>query len=82
MQVARRLPRASSPVSASSISDREQDVPEIGLPGAGSSSLSYDSSLDQYVYVWKTNENWAGTCRRLVVRLIDGTDHVAEFRFK
>jgi hypothetical protein len=48
---------------------------------AGSSSLSYDASTGRYVYVWKTNKAWAGTCRKLVVRLADGTDHTAIYRF-
>lgn len=49
---------------------------------AGSSSLSYDASSDRYNYVWKTNSAWAGTCRQLNVRLNDGTDHTALFKFK
>jgi len=49
---------------------------------AGSSSLSYDPIADQYVYVWKTDKAWAGTCRQLVVRLNDGTQHVANFKLK
>jgi len=49
---------------------------------AGSSSLSYDPAADQYVYVWKTDKAWAGTCRQLIVRLNDGADHVANFKFK
>ena len=49
---------------------------------AGSSSLSYDPIADQYVYVWKTDKAWAGTCRQLVAMLNDGTDHVANFKFK
>jgi len=49
---------------------------------AGSSSLSYDPIADQYVYVWKTDKAWAGTCRQLMVRLADLTDHVANFKFK
>ncbi len=47
---------------------------------AGGSSLSYDA--DQYIYVWKTEKAWAGTCRQLVVKLIDGTYHRANFTFK
>ena len=47
---------------------------------AGSSSLSYSSG--QYVYVWKTDKAWAGTCRTLTVKLADGTSHVAQFKFK
>jgi hypothetical protein len=49
---------------------------------AGGSSLSYDPTTDQYTYVWKTNSAWKGTCRKLIVRLNDGTDHVANFQFK
>ena len=48
---------------------------------AGSSSLSYDATTDQYIYAWKTNKDWAGTCRKLIVRLTDSTDHVAYFNF-
>jgi hypothetical protein len=47
---------------------------------AGGSSLSYDSSLDQYNYVWKTDKAWAGTCRQLTVKTADGTPHVAIFK--
>jgi len=49
---------------------------------AGSSSLTYDAGTDQYVYVWKTEKSWAGTCRQLVVKLIDGTSTRANFLFK
>lgn len=50
---------------------------------AGSSSLSYDPVSDQYNYVWKTDKAWTiGTCRQLVVKLIDGTEHKANFKFK
>ncbi len=49
---------------------------------AGGSSLSYDAATDRYIYVWKTQKAWKGTCRILVVRLTDGSDHFAKFRFK
>jgi hypothetical protein len=48
---------------------------------AGSSSLSYDALANQYVYVWKTDKNWGGTCRTLTVKLNDGTIHQANFNF-
>ncbi|HLG17492.1 MAG TPA: PxKF domain-containing protein [Blastocatellia bacterium] len=49
---------------------------------AGGSSLNYDAASDQYNYVWKTDSSWAGTCRKLVVKLNDGREHVANFKFK
>lgn len=49
---------------------------------AGGSSLSYDPITDQYIYVWKTEQGWAGTCRQLVVQLNDGSTHRANFKFK
>ena len=58
----------------------EDDVEET--LNAGQSSLSYDSSIDTYNYVWKTQNSWAGTCRQLTVKLNDGTEHKANFRFR
>ena len=49
---------------------------------AGSSSLNYDASGQQYTYIWKTNNSWANTCRELVLRLVDGTEHRARFKFR
>jgi hypothetical protein len=52
-----------------------------GTTTAGSSSLNYDADTGQYTYVWKTEKGWTG-CRQLIVKLIDGTSHVANFKFK
>lgn len=49
---------------------------------AGSTGLSFDATTNQYSYVWKTDKTWANTCRQLVVKLIDGTIHRANFKFK
>jgi hypothetical protein len=34
-----------------------------------------------HTYIWKTRRDWAGTCRKLVVTLVDGSTHEALFRF-
>ena len=46
------------------------------------SGLHYDAGANQYVYVWKTEKSWGGTCRTLVLKFIDGTTQKANFRFK
>jgi uncharacterized protein len=48
---------------------------------AGGSSLSFDATTGRYHYVWKTDKAWAGTCRQLVVKFIEGTTQRANFKF-
>jgi Trehalose utilisation len=49
-----------------------------GVSGpSGLRSMGYS-----YTYVWKTNASWAGTCRRFILTLADGSTHEAMFRFK
>lgn len=48
---------------------------------AGRSPLSFDASTSTYKYVWKTESNWTGTCRRIVMTLGDASQHTALFRF-
>jgi hypothetical protein len=59
--------------NSGSVDDIEQTVT------ASNSGLIYDVTANQYVYTWKTDKTWAGTCRQLTVTLIDGTSHVAYF---
>ncbi len=49
---------------------------------AGESTLSYDAATERYTYAWKTKGAWEGTCRKLVVKLDDGSVHRANFKFK
>jgi hypothetical protein len=48
----------------------------------GPSGLRYDAVADQYLYAWQTNRAWSGTCRQFILRLDDGTDHIAYFQFR
>jgi hypothetical protein len=58
----------------------QSDVTETST--AGGSSLTYDASSNQYIYVWKTDSSWAGQCRVLNVTLNDGMTYTALFKFK
>lgn len=48
---------------------------------AGASSLQYDVTKAQYIYVWKTQKEWTNTCRQFDLRLKDGTSQKAVFHF-
>jgi hypothetical protein len=49
---------------------------------AGSSSLSYDPTSNQYSYVWKTDKAWGGKCMQFELGLNDGTSHTFSVQFK
>lgn len=72
-------PGYPKPVSISCAAGSTDPVEETLT--AGSSSLSYDAMATQYVYVWKTEKSWAGSCRKLQLRMADGTVHEALFTF-
>ena len=78
-----QIAAADSP-SSSRHACGSMDASEVleATSSAGSSSLTYDATTSTYVYVWKTNREWTGTCRTFVLTLIDGTSHVAEFAFR
>ena len=71
---------STSQVNCDAISEDQDTIEET--VNAGQSSLVYDAAAGQYVYVWKTDKNWVGKCRRLDVKLNDGTTHSAYFKFK
>jgi hypothetical protein len=54
----------------------------VGTVTAGSKGLSYDESTEEYTYIWKTEKAWTGSCRQLIVKFNDGTEHLAYFEFR
>jgi hypothetical protein len=48
---------------------------------AGSTSLRYDASANQFVLTSKTDKAWAGSCKIFTLVLADGTRHQAKFSF-
>jgi uncharacterized repeat protein (TIGR01451 family) len=74
---------AGFPASQQITCDSSAPVSDLeGTETTGGSTLTYDSGSDQYHYNWKTEKSWAGTCRQLVVKLNDGSEHTARFKFK
>jgi choline dehydrogenase-like flavoprotein len=67
----------SQEIACDSLDPQETEEKTVSASG-----LSYDENTDQYTYVWKTKKDWAGSCRRLIVKLNDGTEHIAYFQFK
>ena len=71
----------NNPYSVSlSCSTNDLGVDITETVNAGGSSLTFSDG--QYNYIWKTQTSWAGTCRQLIIKLNDGTVHVANFKFK
>ncbi len=60
----------------------DPDADLVATQATGKSGLAYDPGSDQYTYVWNTDQAWAGTCRYLSLRLVDGTERRAAFQFK
>jgi hypothetical protein len=73
---------AGYPKSAPMSCSGAVEDPLLETVTAGSSSLQYDASANQYIYVWKSEKSWAGTCRQIQVKLSDGSVHTANFSFK
>jgi hypothetical protein len=59
-----------------------------GCPSASADSsrafgtLTYKAAVDRYVFLWKTDPTWEGSCRELIVPLADGTVRRAYLRFR
>jgi hypothetical protein len=54
----------------------------IGTPEPTYSDAGLTWALDKYQYDWKTNRQWNGTCRQLIVKLQDNTVHTAIIAFR
>lgn len=49
---------------------------------AASTDFFIDPGSDRYRFAWETLKSWAGSCRELVLRFVDGSAETALFRFK
>lgn len=61
----------------------EQPTPAgVGGMSGGKVSWGYNLATGEYYYVWKTDKAWKGTCRMVVVKLRDGTEHRSRIQFR
>jgi hypothetical protein len=67
----------SQPIACDSNAPLDTSIPATT---SGGSTLTYDAATDAYTYVWKTDKSFTG-CRQLVLKLVDGSEHVANFKF-
>jgi hypothetical protein len=44
-------------------------------------AFRYDRGSDTYAMLWKTDREWAGSCREFTLKLDDGSVHTAQFEF-
>jgi hypothetical protein len=72
---------AGSPSSAPFRCDGTPESTVDETLSAETSALSFDAGTKQYIYVWKTESAWAGTCRRLKLEFADGQVLTAQFNF-
>lgn len=71
------------PASVEVACDSGDPISDIAaIDGPGQSGLSYDPDADRYTFVWKSEKGWADQCRLLVLRLSDGSEQTATFKFK
>lgn len=69
------------PVSQSVVCTSGLPIDDIEqTAAAGSSTLTYDASSNQYIYVWKSDATWRN-CRQLILRFTDGSERSALFNF-
>ena len=48
---------------------------------SGPSGISFDAGTNTFTYNWQTNAGWTG-CRKLSIKLRDGTMHELQFKFQ
>jgi hypothetical protein len=71
---------AGSPSSVRIPCDSDDPPDDIEQTTTAPTGLSFLAG--QYTFVWRTEKSWRGQCRRFTLTLVDGTAHVADFRFK
>jgi extracellular elastinolytic metalloproteinase len=80
--------RGRDPLASNSPASQQIDCTTLRPPQFATTTpadqvgqLRFNRAQQRYDFNWVTQEDWAGTCRRVIVTLDDGTQHTANFRF-
>jgi hypothetical protein len=83
--------RGPNPLASQSPASQEIDCTTL-LPvqyaittpteSANNQGLKYVAAQQRYQYGWATDQDWAGTCRRVIITLDDGKQLTANFSFE
>jgi hypothetical protein len=68
---------SSSPITCKAVRSEHRIAESILAARSG----LRQHGVSKFKYIWKTDPNWAGTCRKLAVTLVDGSGYEALFRF-
>jgi hypothetical protein len=72
---------ASQQISCQSLKPLQYAITTPTSTPGNSAALSYSSGNKNYQYVWKSQEDWGGTCRQFIMTFNDGTQLRANVEF-
>jgi len=68
-------------IRSANLRECRRNRPDPPVDERGSSAIHYDDVEHQFVINWKTRKEWANTCRKFILTLNDGSEHIAYFEF-
>ena len=73
-----------STVPSTQITTCDPNAPRITVNGSlqAIAGLAYSATSARYTLTWKTDATWTGSCRTVVLTLVDGTTHSLRFQFQ
>jgi len=74
-------PASFSSATVGSLTCGSATVVPYGDTASGDAGIGYDAASNSFVYNWQTSSSWTG-CRKLTIKLKDGSLHELRFKFQ
>jgi len=74
-------PASFSSATVGSLTCGSATVVPYGDTASGDAGIGYDAASNSFVYNWQTSASWTG-CRKLTIKLKDGSLHELRFKFQ